>query len=89
MNGLQIANSEKWDKLTGLDEVRKQKQSSRGVLLKKVFLKILKNSQENNCARVFSCEVCEISKDTFLTEHLWTTVFMLVNWLLQPNSARW
>ena len=46
--------------------------------VKKVFLEILQNSQENNCARVsfffikketlaqvFSCEFCEISKNTF------------------------
>ena len=24
-------------------------------------------------AQVFSCEFCEISKNTFFTEHLWTT----------------
>ena len=24
-------------------------------------------------AQVFSCEFCEISKNTFSTEHLWTT----------------
>ena len=53
-----------------------------GVLLKKVFLEISQNSQENTCARVsfliklqtlaqvFSCEFCEISKNTFFTEHL-------------------
>ena len=29
-----------------------QKQSSEGILLKKVFLEILQNSQENTCARV-------------------------------------
>ena len=28
------------------------KQSSEGILLKKVFLEILQNSQENTCARV-------------------------------------
>ena len=44
--------------------------------VKKVFLEILQNSQENTCARVsffkkeslaqvFSCEFCEISKNTF------------------------
>ena len=43
--------------------------------VKKEFLKILQNSQENTCARVsikketlaqvFSCEYCEISKNTF------------------------
>ena len=56
--------------------------------VKKVFLEISQNSQENICTRVsvlikvFSCEFCEISKNTFsnrtpfLTEHLW--------WLLLP-----
>ena len=46
--------------------------------VKMVFLEISQSSQENNCARVyfsvkketlaqvFSCEFCEISKDTFL-----------------------
>ena len=24
-------------------------------------------------AQVFSCEICEISKNAFFTEHLWTT----------------
>ena len=63
--------------------------------VKKVFLEIPQNSQENTCARVFffnkvadqacnfikketlaqviSCEFCEISKNTFFTEHFWTT----------------
>ena len=54
---------------------------------KKVFLEISQNSQKNTCARVsflnfikkealvqlFSCEFCEISKNTFFTEYLWTT----------------
>ena len=49
--------------------------------VKQVFLEISQNSQENTCARVsfltkkplvqvFSCKFCEISKDTFFTEHL-------------------
>ena len=58
-------------------------------ILKKVFLQISQNSQENTCARVsflikfqkkketlaqiFSCEFCEISKSIFSTEHLQTT----------------
>ena len=57
---------------------------TRGVLCKKVFLEISQNSQENSCpkawnfckkealAQVFCCEFCEISKNTFFTEHLWT-----------------
>ena len=28
-------------------------------------------------ALVFSCEFCEISKNTFLTEHFWTTASLI------------
>ena len=49
-----------------------------------MLLEISVNSQENICTRVsfikketlaqvFSCEVSEISKNTFFTEHLWAT----------------
>ena len=63
--------------------------------MKKVFLEISQNLQENTCARVlffnkvadlrlatllkktlaqvFSCDFCEISNNTFFTEHLWIT----------------
>ena len=55
--------------------------ATRGVLQKKLLLKMLQNSQENTCARVnfikketlaqvFSCDFCEIFKKTFFTEHL-------------------
>ena len=62
--------------------------ATRGVLLGKVFSEISQNSEENTSARVsfliffikkvtlaqvFSCEFCEISKNTFFTEHLWAT----------------
>ena len=53
--------------------------ATRGVLQENVFLEISQNSQENNfikketLALVFSCEFCEISKNTFFTEHLWAT----------------
>ena len=53
--------------------------ATKGVLFKTVFLEISQKSQENTCARVSflirlqACEFCEISKNTFLTEHLWTT----------------
>ena len=64
--------------------------SHRGVLCNKVFLKISQNSQENICARVsfllkwqalglFSSEFCEISKNTFLTKHLWETASVKIN----------
>ena len=43
-----------------------------------MFLKILQNLQEHTCAsakketlaQIFSCEICEISNNTFLTEHV-------------------
>ena len=60
---------------------------------KKVFLEILQNSQENACEwdlnkarnfinketleQVFSCELCKIFKNTFLTEHLQTTASLI------------
>ena len=54
--------------------------ATRGVLCKKVFLEISQNSlvfsnfiQKEPLTQVFSCEFCEISKNTFFTEHLWTT----------------
>ena len=57
--------------------------------LKKVFLKISQNSQENTCARdfikkeslalVFSSEFCEISKNTFIAEDLWETASKLLS----------
>ena len=40
-----------------------EKQSSSGVLSKRFLKKTL--------AQVFSCEFCEISKNTFFIEHLW------------------
>ena len=44
-----------------------------------MFLEISQNSQKNTfikketLAQVFSYEFCEISKNIFFTEHLWTT----------------
>ena len=41
-------------------------------------------------AQVFSCEFCEISKNTFFTEHLWTTVSEWKNFecLYVSNEAK-
>ena len=58
------------------------------VLLEKVFLEISQNSQESayvrvsllkkeTLAEVFSSEFCEISKNTFFTEHIWVTASYL------------
>ena len=58
-----------------------QQAATGGVLYGEVFLIISQNSQENTCVRVFFlmklqtltqmffCEFCEISKNTFFTEH--------------------
>ena len=60
------------------------KAATRGVLWEKVYIKISNDLQETICARtpfikketlaeLFSCEFCKLSKNTFSTEHLWTT----------------
>ena len=66
---------------------------------KKVFLGISQNSQENACARdsffikketlaqVFSCEFCEISENTFFTEHVWATASVPLNFETQITSS--
>ena len=33
--------------------------------------------KKETLVQVFSCEFCEISKNTFFTEHLWTTAYVL------------
>ena len=60
----------------------------RGCFVKKIFLEILqkftgkrlcqspiliKFIKKETLAQVFPCEFCEISKNTFFTEHLWAT----------------
>ena len=56
--------------------------SRRRFSIKKLFLQISQNSQENNCARassletllqIFSCEFSEIYRTTLFTKHLWAT----------------
>ena len=69
--------------------------ATEGVLWKKVFLKISQNSQENawvsflimlwawqeTLAQVFSCEFCEIFKNTVFREHFRVTVSDCDNFL--------
>ena len=71
--------------------------------IKKMFLEISQNSQENTCARVcsfikketlaqmFSCDFSEISKNTFFTEHLWTTTSYayLIKGLMYHYARSW
>ena len=65
--------------------------ATRGVLWNKVFLEISQNSQENRpeacnfikketLTQVFSSDFCEISKNTFFTEYLWTTASIYWNY---------
>ena len=35
--------------------------------------------KKETLAQVFSCEFCEISKNTFFTEHLWATASVLIS----------
>ena len=56
-------------------------------------ISVLTNSQENTCIEVsflketptqkFSCEFCEIFKNTFLREHLRTTASVLSNFVIR------
>ena len=52
-----------------LEAVTKRWSVEKGVL--KNFIK------KETLAQVFSCQFCEISKNTFFTEHLWMTAFDL------------
>ena len=38
-------------------------------LIKRILINFIK---KETLAQMFSCEFCEISKNTFFTEHLWT-----------------
>ena len=69
--------------------------------VKKVFLEISQNAQENTCARVsfsikacnsieketlaqvFSCEFCEIYKNTFYIELLWWLLLFSVWYIVE------
>ena len=55
--------------------------ATRGVLYKKVFLEISKNStllKKETLTQVVSFEFCEIYKNTFFTEHLWKTAYLFL-----------
>ena len=40
------------------------------------LIKVQASGLEETLAHVFFCEFCEILKNTFVTEHLWTTAFV-------------
>ena len=44
--------------------------------MKKVFLQILQNSQEDTCGRVYF--LINTFKNTFFTEHLWATASVYI-----------
>ena len=41
--------------------------------------------KKETLAQVFSCEFCEISKNTYFTEHLWTTASGKLVLAVSPN----
>ena len=69
-----------------------QKQSPE-VFCKKVYLKISQSSQENTCARVcyilqvFSCEFCEIFKNTFFCRTPLVAASILILHYLHNNNT--
>ena len=42
--------------------------------------------KKETLAQVFSCEFCEISKNTFFTEHVWATAFELLYFHVELND---
>ena len=59
-----------------------------------MFLEASQNPQENTCARVSLTQVvpwefCEVSKDTFFTEHLWTVASVRLNSLDSALTLKW
>ena len=47
-------------------------------------------TKKENLAQVFFCEFCEISKNTFFTEHLWAAASLLwkrLEWSMQYSSV--
>ena len=44
--------------------------------------------KKETLVQLFSCEFCETSKNTFFTEHLWTTSGKIVNNLVQQRSTK-
>ena len=76
---------------------RNVRSSHQRCFVKKMFFEISQNSQENTCVRVsikkvfikketlaqvFSCEFCEISKNTFVIEHFWWLLLKCVQNIL-------
>ena len=40
-----------------------------------ILIQLIYPNRYKTLAQVFSCEFCEISKNTYFTEHLWTTAY--------------
>ena len=95
-NEASLSSSDSVNSFSNFDKQSHTEAVSWRYSVKKLFLEISQNSQENVCARVsyfdkvarlrpanfskketlaqvFSCEFCEISKNTFSVEHLWVT----------------
>ena len=53
------------------------------IFYQKYFLEACNFIKKETLAQMFSCEFCEISKNTYFTEHLWTTAS--VSWWIFQN----
>ena len=63
-------------KAVGFEHISEiKKQSFRGVLCKKMFLEISKNSQENTCGSLFFNKVAGLKPATLLKKRLWRRCF--------------
>ena len=43
-----------------------------------IFLNKVASIKKDTLAQVLSCKFCEISKNTFFKEHLWTTASIII-----------
>ena len=65
-----------------ISENSQEKTCTRVIFLNKVTgLQACNFIKKETHAQVLSCEFCEISKNTFFTEHLWTTASITI-WIL-------
>ena len=83
-----LQNSCSWGPVAKFKE--KTDAATRGVLYKKVFLKILQNSQENTCTSLFFHKVAGLRPTTLSKKRLWHGCFTVnfVKFLRTPFLHR-
>ena len=71
----------------GILENLQENNCARFSFLIKLQAKVCNFIKKETLARVFSCDFCEISKNTFFTEHLWATAS--VSYFKRFRSSLW